>query len=186
MKYDNTLPITERHKHGDQSSLVDRLWIEGKYLPQLSGEVLYVGVNYYTDFYHELVKDPSLFTTVDMDVKVAKYGSPYNHYVDNIEDFLEYADQYNHISVFGLFGCGHSVIKDRKVILGILNKCYDHVKDGGTIHFGTSTDILSVEDSMDMVRSSNLKDAKILSSFTCKPSQIHSEVFMFWGAKNAT
>jgi len=185
MLYKNTLPINGRNRHGNQSSLEDRLWIEKEYLPKLVGTVLYVGINYYTDFYHELVPNPNTFVTVDLDPKVAQFGSPYGHYIDDVIHFLETCNcRFNHISIFGLFGCGHSVVKDRTIILNILNKCYDNVTPGGTINFGTSTDTFSVEDSHRFIGDSKLKHLSPITSFVCKPSHIHSNVFMFWGAKS--
>lgn len=184
MLYKNTLPLSERNRHGNQSNLVDRIWIEKEYLPNLYGEVLYVGVKCYTDFYHEFIRTPSLFTTVDLDPNVAKFGSPYEHHVSDILTFLNNCGKlYDHISVFGLFGCDGSVIKDKETIIVILNQCYDHVKSTGTIQTGMSTDVFSVEDARTIIGESKLKETKTISSFVCRPSPIHSEVFMFWGQK---
>jgi len=186
MLYENTLPMSERRKYGSQTSLRDRQWLEETYLPSLSGSVLYVGVAYYTDFYHTMVKNPELFTTVDVDIKAAPFGSPYGHYVDEIEVFLDSTDKkYDHISIFGLFGQKHSVIKDEATIIRIFNKCCDHIKCGGTISFGAAVESLSIEQIRKIIDNSKLKDTKVISSFMCKPSDYHSEVFIFWSEIHA-
>ena len=69
-EFKNVLPESERRKK-TQSNLQDRKWLETKVLPELEGTILFVGINYYTDFYHNLVKPGSTFITVDPDESVA-------------------------------------------------------------------------------------------------------------------
>ncbi len=179
------LPIDQRGKQGNQSNLKDRVWLEKTYLPSLSGDILYVGISYYTDFYHELVKTPSSFVTVDLDPEMEKFGSPYGHYTDSVEHLLQSSGKnFDHISLFGLFGCGHSVIKDHGKIIEILNLAYGHTKTNGTLQFGTSTNSFSMEDAKSFVLKSNLQRLTTIESFVVKPSIHHSDMFLFWGRKS--
>lgn len=183
MLFKETIPIEQRHRSGDQSSLVDRIWIEKTYLPSLYGSVLYVGVSNYTDFYHELVRDPKLFVTVDMNPDVAKYGSPFEHYIDTIQDYLDGCNRtFDHISIFGLFGQKHSVVQDKRVIKEIIDKCVDHVNPKGTLHLGFNDEVIKITFPL-FIESSKIRELHTKASFICRPSQAHSNVFMYWGEK---
>ena len=120
----------------NQSHLLDRIWLEQTYLPSLAGDILYVGVRYYTDFYHQLVKTPESFVTVDLDPLVEKFGSPHGHFVDTLENFLNQSGRiFDHISLFGLFGLKDSAVEGKADIINLLNpKSYGpHSRDQTTV-----------------------------------------------------
>ena len=84
-------------------ALDDRNWLTTKYLPSLEGRILFVGVNYYNDGHHKLVKTPETFETIDLLPERVQFGSPYKHHVG---DFLEFDPgyKYDHICLFGIMG----------------------------------------------------------------------------------
>ena len=81
--------------------LPDRYWIQHKYLPTLSGTILYVGVEECTSFYHTLINENATFITIDINHTRACYGSPHNHIVG---DILLHAGTYDNISIYGILG----------------------------------------------------------------------------------
>jgi SAM-dependent methyltransferase len=113
---------------------------------------LFIGVNYYTEFYHLLVKNPELFETLDIQENLACYGSPYIHHVCNLLDFEGMGYQYDNIICFGLFGHKDSsweIITERKQIIDCLNVIDEHLKHGGRLLFApamqTLTDVFWLE-----------------------------------------
>ena len=90
-----TTPINSYHLTPDKT------WMQTKYLPQLSGKILFVGA---MPNYHTLVKTPELFESLDFDPSFStKSISPFKHHAC---DFLEFENgyNYNHISLHGLWG----------------------------------------------------------------------------------
>ena len=90
-----TTPINSYHL------TLDKTWMQTKYLPQLSGKILFVGAR---PNYHTLVKTPELFESLDFDPSFStKSISPFKHHAC---DFLEFENgyNYNHISLHGLWG----------------------------------------------------------------------------------
>ena len=122
-----------------------RIFLEKEYLPKLSGKVLFAGVNYYTNFYHLLVKEPELFETLDCDEQKIEEGSPNIHYVCNILDFQNKGYLYDHVCCFGIFG--HNAAWEITISNEEIIKCIENldkfVKPGGTFLFGPATQILT-------------------------------------------
>lgn len=167
----------------NQSTLVDRVWLEKTYLPSLSGKILFVGVRPYTSFYHELVSKSSQFITIDKDPGVVNYGSPFFHITDDIEKFLENNfDTYNHISFNGMCGLPH-VMCDKDKIIKIVNLCIDRILLYGTFQFGSSLETLNMDDMNDIILRSKMKNLSVITQFVCRPSDRHSEMFTLWGSK---
>lgn len=115
--------------------LPGRIWVEEEYLPSLDGSVLYVGVEYYTNSYHERVKNPEGFRTVDIKPELAKHGSPFGHLVGN---FLEYPEdeKFDNVAMYGIFGSPHLWTSDLEVIREIHTKGFRLLRDGGTLMTG--------------------------------------------------
>ena len=51
--------------------MTDKEFIKDKYLPQIEGKILYVGVLQNYDL-HPFVKTPELFETIDLDPNISK------------------------------------------------------------------------------------------------------------------
>lgn len=126
--------------HHDACS--QRNWLISKYLPSLSGTVLFVGVDSYTKQYWQYVKNPELFETIDSLPSQAAYGSPFKHY---IKDFLDFYPtyQYDHICLFGVMGHPpHSTIDGYYSIVTdedndqIITHAHNLLKEGGTLQLG--------------------------------------------------
>lgn len=83
----------------------NRKWLEKKCLPKLKGLTLFVGVEKYTKDYHKLVR--GTMETIDLNRKLARYGSPHGHYKKNFVKFKA-KRKYDNVVMFGLFGQGHS------------------------------------------------------------------------------
>ena len=87
----------------------DKQWKIEKYLPNLSGNILFVGVGkdpenvkHYSK-YHTLVKTPETFETMDLLSDSMMSTKASKHHVCNFLDFKnEY--KYDHISLHGLWG----------------------------------------------------------------------------------
>jgi hypothetical protein len=115
-----------------------RIYLEHDYLTKLSGKTLFVGVNYYTDFYHLLTKDPENFETIDVDENRVYDGSPNKHYVGNILDFESQGYLYDNVCLFGVLGHADDweVIKHKDGIVQCIEKLDSLVKPGGTLMLG--------------------------------------------------
>lgn len=126
-----------------------RIFLEQQYLPTLGGRVLFVGVNYYTDFYCNLVQEPHLFETIDVAEDVINDGSPHGHYVCNILDFeLPREELYDHVVFFGILGHTDSdweIIQTEEEIYRCIEKVVGLVKEGGTLLLGPSTQARSTQ-----------------------------------------
>ena len=173
MWYHDTLANYERNKRGNLSRLADRQWLEKEYLPTLSGDVLFVGVQAYTDFYHLLAPNAH-FTTVDVNPHVAQFGSPYRHYVGTIDDLLdEDATMYNYIVLYGLFGLDESFIKESSEIQTLLVRCALRLQNGGHLLFANSTDTMTAEQFVQMPHKAGLV---IIEDRRIQPNKQHSEM----------
>ena len=129
--------------------MTDKEFIKDRYLPQIGGKILYVGVLQNYDL-HPFVKTPESFETIDIDPEVSKGMSPYKHYTG---DFLDFKNEYkyDHISMHGLWGEGtlfQNKGKDNKklpssrlteVIINSINKAHNMLNVGGTLQIGPNT-----------------------------------------------
>lgn len=115
-----------------------RIYLENEYLPTLSGATLFVGVNYYTDFYHHLTKDPEKFETLDILDTVIPHGSPYKHYVGNILDFESQGYLYDNVCFFGILGHADDwdILKSGDEAVATIKLLHQLVKPGGTLLLG--------------------------------------------------
>jgi len=79
-----------------------RQYLIEKYIPVLTGSLLFVGVGSYTKNYY-LLNSKLEFITIDFLQERQIYGSPMDHFVT---DFLKFNPQrkFNHICLFGVFG----------------------------------------------------------------------------------
>ena len=125
---------------------IDKQWIQKRYLPELSGKILFVGS---MPDYHNLVKTPELFESLDFDPTAASKGnvSPYKHHIC---DFLDFQNEYtyDHISLHGLWGNGF-IFKDgtletnktelTKIIINSIKKAHSLLNVGGTLQIGPNT-----------------------------------------------
>jgi len=117
-----------------------RQYLTEKYIPSLSGSLLFVGVGSYTKDYH-LINSNIEFITIDTLKSREKYGSPMGHYVD---DFLKFDPKrkFDHICLFGVLG--HEEISRKKIkynmqsIENVLKKCNELLEKDGTILLGPS------------------------------------------------
>ena len=131
----------------------DKQWKVEKYLPQLSGKILFVGsgkdpegVNHYSE-YHKLIKSPESFETMDLLDESLLSTKASKHYTCNFVDFKnEY--KYDHISLHGLWGNGFIFKKDdrelsneslSKIIIDNINKAHNILNIGGTLEIGPNT-----------------------------------------------
>lgn len=130
---------TKSDKEINYGTANGRLYLEHEYLPSLDGSILFVGVNYYTDFYHRLVKSPEMFETVDVSETVIEHGSPHVHHIGDIRDFA--GKRYDNVVFFGILGHDDDwdIIKDE----GGIDRCFAAldalVKPGGTLLLGPAT-----------------------------------------------
>ena len=135
----------------------DKQWKIEKYLPELSGKILFVGlgkdpegVNHYSE-YHKLVKTPESFETLDllsnnmMSTKASKH---------HICDFLDFENEYkyDHISLHGLWGNGFIYKKENRelanenlstLIIDSINKAHNILNIGGTLEIGPNTNVVN-------------------------------------------
>lgn len=142
---DNKIKIIKHHTKHDKPIIYGtangRIFLEKEYLPTLAGRVLFVGVNYYTDFYHRLVQKPELFETVDILESAIEHGSPYKHYVCNIMDFKNEGYVYENVCFFGIIGHGTDwdIIKQQEEIIKCISILDSLVQVGGTLLLGPAT-----------------------------------------------
>jgi hypothetical protein len=109
--------------------LPDRHWLQHQYLPQLTGDLLFVGVEQCTDFYHELT--PARMITIDVDPARSIYGSPTLHWVQDVLDHNP-PERYDHICMHGVLGfC--SGLKHHDLYH---HKLHELLKPGGTVMLG--------------------------------------------------
>lgn len=115
-----------------------RLYLEHEYLPTLKGKTLFVGVNYYTNFYHLLTKDPELFETLDCVEARIEDGSPNKHYVCNVLDFQNQGYLYDNVCCFGVLGHNDDweVIRNKEEVIKCIQLLDEQVKPGGTLLLG--------------------------------------------------
>lgn len=186
-EFKNVLPESERMKK-TQSNLQDRKWLETKVLPELSGSILFVGINYYTDFYHRLVKPGSTFITVDPDKSVAKYGSPNGHYIATVEELLNTkTNQYFDCCIlYGLFGMKHSFIdirtpEGKQSAINLIKLCLNATKK--QIIFASSTDVATVDEISALYNCAKILDIRkftLRENIIITPSFQHSNMFAIW------
>ena len=135
----------------------DKQWKIEKYLPNLSGNILFVGVGkdpenvkHYSE-YHTLVRTPETFETMDLldDSMMSTKAS--KHHVCNFLDFQN-KYKYDHISLHGLWGDKFIFKKeDREVsskklseiIINSINKAHNMLNVGGTIEIGPNTNVIN-------------------------------------------
>ena len=125
-----------------------RIFLEKEYLPSLDGKIFFVGVNYYTEFYHKLVKTPDLFETLDVAESVIDYVSPYTHYICDIRNFQQQGYLYDHVCFFGIIGHSDSdweIIKEKEDIIKTIKILDSLVKPGGTLLFAPALQTLTME-----------------------------------------
>ena len=134
MRQDGSVTESDRQ---DAAGLLGREWIEGWYLPRLSGRVLWVGVNADTPKYQQLVRQPERFESIDVSERVASLGSNVRHYVG---DFLRHKPSgfYDHIGVYGLDEkyTPKGEVSWVKWSSKLLKKADRMLRPGGTILFG--------------------------------------------------
>ena len=108
----------------------NRQWLEKKCLPQLEGRTLFVGVEKYTKDYHKRVD--GRFETIEINKKLAKYGSPHKHYTG---DFLHHKAlyKYDNVVLFGLFGQAHSATNEARRIHKIHKHAHQILRKKGSL-----------------------------------------------------
>lgn len=152
--YNHKLKIVRHHTKSEKEikygTANGRVFLETEYLPTLSGKTFFVGVNYYTEFYHQLTKSPEEFETLDVIEGVAEHGSPYKHYVGNLLDFVESRkDQYkyNNVCFFGILGHPDDwdIIKQDEDIIKTIEILDSLVAENGTLLLGPATVTLTNE-----------------------------------------
>lgn len=116
-----------------------RIFLEKEYLPQLTGKTLFIGVNYYNDFYHLLLKEPhcDYFETLDVEETQIEFGNPNKHYICNILDFKsDYL--YNNVIFFGIIGHKDDwdIIKSEQEVIKCINVLDTLVAPGGNLLLG--------------------------------------------------
>ncbi len=132
---------TKFHKEIKYGTANGRIYLENEYLPTLKGKMLFVGVNYYTEFYHSLTRDPELFETLDVEENVIEYGSPNVHYIGNVLDFKGNGYMYDNVCLFGVLGHmdDWEILKKREEVIKCVQLMDSLVKTGGTLLLGPST-----------------------------------------------
>ena len=136
----------------------DKQWKIEKYLPQLSGNILFVGVGkdpegvkHYSE-YHKLIKTPESFETLDMMTEGVISTKASKHHMC---DFLEFNNehQYDHISLHGLWGERFIFRKEDRnlssgkltnIIINSINKAHNMLNVGGTLEIGPSSNTVNV------------------------------------------
>jgi len=142
---DDKIKIVRQHTKWDKEikfgTANGRIFLEEQYLPTLGGRTLFVGVNYYTDFYHLLVQTPELFETLDVMESVVEHGSPNVHYICNILDFKNQGYLYDNVCFFGIIGHPDDwdIIKQKEEIIKCIEVLDSLVKVGGTLLLGPAT-----------------------------------------------
>lgn len=137
-----------------------RIFLEKDFLPKLKGSVLFIGVNYYNDFYHKLVKDEELFETIDILERSIEFGSPYVHYIGDILDF-NVGKQYDNVVFFGILGhdSDWETIKNNNDIKLCFKKINSLVKPNGSLLLGPAT-MTHTEQYWDNIYNSEFKNYK--------------------------
>lgn len=179
-KLDKVIPDEERGKNKMKSD--DRVWLETKYLPSLSGVILYVGVNSYTNFYHKLVKTPETFYTIDIDEKRGYHGSPSGHYVGEFQNFTP-PEPVDHITLHGIYGYKGFEIHNENIKQDIIH-ANQILKVGGTLQIGPAWKML---DEFNEKYWRNLYD-KFSNYETIDTFKSNSGPgnMIWWGRKNST
>ena len=116
------------------NELPERKWLVQEYFPSLEGKVLFVGVGYYTTNYHNHVKTPKDFETLDISPERAKFGCPYKHHIG---DFLKFTSEYkyDHICLFGVMGCHDTIVSEETIDQAFINAT-NLLNLGGTLQVG--------------------------------------------------
>lgn len=108
-----------------------RYFLERKIFPRIqSKKVLYVGVAEYTQSYPKILeKNNNSVWTIDIDLKVAKYGSK-NHAIGSIVDAKNYYENnfFDVIFLIGIFGYGLDKKKEAEIAI---KNIYNILKQGG-------------------------------------------------------
>ena len=135
----------------------DKQWKIEKYLPELSGKILFVGVGkdpegitHYSE-YHKLIKTPESFETMDLLSDDMMSTKASKHHVCNFLDFKnDY--KYDHISLHGLWGDrfiykkGDRELSSEKlseIIIDSINKAHNILNVGGTLEIGPNTNVIN-------------------------------------------
>tara|TARA_R110001606_G_C15292741_1_gene641755 strand:+ start:570 stop:1184 length:615 start_codon:yes stop_codon:yes gene_type:complete len=168
--------------------MTDKEFIKDKYLPQIEGKILYVGVLQNYDL-HPFVKTPELFETIDLDPNISKGMSPHKHHVGDFLDF-ENKYKYDHISLHGLWGNGF-VFKNTtdygkrkqgsknltEIIINSINKAHNMLNVGGTLQIGPNTN--NINKIYDYMVDKNLYK----SIFRINRDEGNCANCIFWGEK---
>ena len=120
----------------------DRVWLEQKYLSQITGDILYVGTNTYTSHYPTLIGEGT-FESLDSCPERSRLGGSTSaaHHNVSILDFFP-TKLYDHVSIHGCHGyMGHNI--DNSCIQEELIHASSWVKPGGTFQFGPGCGYLS-------------------------------------------
>lgn len=108
-------------------------------MPSLQGSTLSVGTAKYTSEYHKAINSPEKYTTIDVDVKRAEYGSPSRHIVADLVEYDFGSEQFDNVLLFGLFGLHNSNTNDLSMIAAVHKKAYYLIKKGGMLLCGYGT-----------------------------------------------
>jgi len=119
---------------------LDRHWLTSEYLPSLDGRILYIGINDYTNHYHSLVKEGSVFETLDSCPIRSGFGNTsFIHYNVSVQVF-DPKYLYDHVSMHGCHGYkGHNI--NNSNILKDIVKLDSLVGVGGTLQFGPGVNL---------------------------------------------
>ncbi len=151
---DDPIKIVKHHTKTDKEikygTANGRIYLENEYLPTLKGKTLFVGTNYYTDFYHRLTQDPELFETLDILESAIEHGSPYKHYICNVLDFKNQGYLYDNVCLFGVLGHmdDWDILKRKEEVIKCMELMDSLVKPGGTLLLGPSAS-QNIEQNMD-------------------------------------
>ena len=139
---DPKLRVVRQHTKHDKDIVYGtangRIYLEKEYLPALKGKTLFVGVNYYTDFYPRLIQTPELFETLDVAESVIEHGSTYKHYIGNILDFKNPGYLYDNVCFFGILGHPDDwdILKQKEEMIRCIQVLDAQVAPGGTLLLG--------------------------------------------------
>jgi len=157
----------------------DRVWLTKRYLPSISGNILFVGTNTYTFHYPSLIKG-GVFESLDSCLERSRWGrSSAQHHNVSILEFSP-IKQYDHVSIHGCHGyTGYNI--NNSHIREDLIKASSWVKLGGTFQFGPACGYVPEYDEafwIQFIREEPFTEYEVIYNKVEKPN------YIFWGKKH--